>query len=75
MADLPPYRTPRWVKIAGIIAIVLVLLIGIILATGIGGEHGPGRHMPSGDAGHTPPSSIIVDHTPPIDHGVQRRWL
>jgi hypothetical protein len=55
MADLPPYKTPRWVKIVGIIALVLVLLIGIIMVTGIGGEHGPGRHIPGGN---TRPSSV-----------------
>jgi len=65
MADLPLYRdsredtgikpgTPRWVKVFGIIVIVLVLLVGIIMFTGLGGEHGPGRHMPGGD---TRPSS------------------
>ncbi len=43
--------TPRWVKVFGIIALVLVLLVGIMLLTGVGGEHGPGRHMQSG--GHT----------------------
>jgi hypothetical protein len=82
MADLPPYRTPRWVKIVGIIALVLVLLVGILLLTGVGGPHGPGRHMPSGGAGgHTPPSSVIADrtpsggpggHTPPLAHGVHQ---
>lgn len=49
MADLPPYRTPRWVKIVGITALVLVLLVGVMLLTGMGGNHGPGRHLrPSG---------------------------
>ncbi len=59
MANLPPYpdptgdtgvgpdrsdtRTPRWVKVFGIIAIVLVLLFIIMLLTG-GGGHGPGMH-------------------------------
>ena len=77
MADLPPYRDigddtgvrpgiPRWVMVFGIIVIVLVLLAGIIMFTGIGGPHGPGRHMPSGDAGgQTPPASVIEDYTPP----------
>ena len=75
MADLPPYRNPsddtgvgpgipRWVKVFGIIVIVLVLLVGIIMFTGIGGQHGPGRHMPSGGAGgQTLPSSVIEDYT------------
>lgn len=50
--------TPRWVKVFGIIAIVVVLLIGFILFTGLGGPHGPQRHAPSGDAGgYTPPFS------------------
>ena len=77
MADLPPYRdssddtgvrpaTPRWVKVFGIIVIILVLLGGIIMFTGIGGQHGPGRHMPSGGSGgQIPPSSVIKDYTPP----------
>ncbi len=39
-----PPSTPRWVKVFGIIALVLGLLVGIMLLTG--GEHGPGRHLP-----------------------------
>ncbi len=35
-------RMPSWVKVFGIIGIVLVLLILVALLTG----HGPGRHMP-----------------------------
>ncbi len=62
--DLPPYPgTPRWVKVFGIIGIVLVLLVVIIMFIGVGGEHGPGRHIPSGGAG---------GHTPAIEHGVQQ---
>ena len=64
MADRPPYPgTPRWVKVFGIIILVLVLLVVIIVFTGVGGEHGPGRHAPSGDTG---------GDTPPIEHGVQQ---
>lgn len=46
--------TPRWVKVFGIIAIVLVLLFVTLLLSGRG--HGPRRHLPSGDgpAGHAP---------------------
>ena len=40
-------RTPRWVKVFGIVALVLVLLVVIMMFIG-GGNHGPGRHMPSG---------------------------
>ena len=76
MADLPPYRDPsddtsvrpgipRWVKVFGIIVIVLVLLVGIIMVTGIGGQHGPGRHIPSGGSGgQIAPSNVIEDYTP-----------
>lgn len=79
MADLPPYTTPRWVKIAGIIALVLVLLLAILHLTGVG-NLGPGRHMPSGDAGRAPRSSLVVDHTsggagrltPSVVHAVQQ---
>lgn len=45
-----PSGTPRWVKISGIIALVLILLFVIMMLVG-GGNHGPGRHVPSGDAG------------------------
>ncbi|MBA2759561.1 MAG: hypothetical protein H0U38_07705 [Chloroflexia bacterium] len=56
--------TPRWVKVFGIIALVVVLLIAALMLTGGsgGGGHGPGRHAPSGD---TPSTSVIEDHTPP----------
>lgn len=66
MPDSPPYPgTPLWVKVLGIIALVLVLLFVVSHLTG-GGSHGPSRHMPSGDAGgHTPPSSVT-------EHGVQQ---
>ncbi len=48
--------TPRWVKASGIVVLVFVLLVVVIMATGVGGRHGPGRHMRSGGAGgHTPP--------------------
>lgn len=60
--DRPP-TTPRWVKVSGLIVIVLLLLYGILELIGVGGDHGPGRHgrhTPSGE--QTTPSG---DHTPP----------
>lgn len=55
IANRPP-KTPRWVKVFGIIAIVVVLLFVAMMV--IGGEHGPGRH--SGDAGsQVAPSSVV----------------
>ena len=59
--DTPP-GMPRWVKVSGIITLVLVLLLVVVMVAG-GGRHGPGRHMPSGSPG---------GHTAPIQHGVQR---
>lgn len=53
MADREPTTsTPRWVKVVGLIAVVLLLLLGIIMLAG--GEHGPGRHTPSA-GGHSLP--------------------
>lgn len=43
-----PPSTPRWVKVFGIIVIVLVLLVVGLMIFG-GGEHGPSRHTPGGD--------------------------
>ena len=57
-----PTSTPRWVKVFGIVALVLVLLF-VILLLADAGRHGPGRHTQSGDPGR---------HTSPIEHGVQQ---
>jgi ABC-type transporter Mla subunit MlaD len=49
MADPPRYpdtethTTPRWVKVFGIIALIVVLLFVVMLFAP--GSHGPGRHM------------------------------
>jgi hypothetical protein len=60
-------KTPRWVKALGLAAVVVVALFVILQLTGLGGEHGPGRHTPGGGAnttvetpgGHTgPPSGV-----------------
>jgi hypothetical protein len=57
MADPPPYSTPRWVKIFALIAVILVLLALITMIL-VGGDHGPGRHMPPGGAGN-PPVTLV----------------
>lgn len=50
-----PAGTPRWVKVSGVIAIVVGVLVVLMLTGPIGaGAHGPGRHLPSGG---TPSSS------------------
>ena len=66
MANRPPYPgTPRWVKVFGIIFIVVVLLV--VARIFIGGEHGPSRHTPAGDAGSQVSSSSVAaeDRVPP----------
>jgi hypothetical protein len=35
---------PRWVKVFAAIALLLLVLFVLLLVTGRGGEHGPGRH-------------------------------
>jgi hypothetical protein len=39
------------VKVFGITLLILVLLMTIMMLTGVGGQHGPGRHLHSGGAG------------------------
>jgi hypothetical protein len=52
MADLPPYPgTPRWVKVSAMVAAAIVVLIAFVIVTGVGGPHGPARHMQSSNAG------------------------
>lgn len=41
--------TPRWVKVFGIVAVVVAVLVVVLVVAGRGG-HGPGRHAPDGDA-------------------------
>jgi hypothetical protein len=38
-----PPSMPRWVKVFGIVVIVLIVIVVIGLL--IGGNHGPGRHL------------------------------
>ena len=70
------YRTPRWVKIFGIVALIVILLVVVVLVTGIGGEHGPGRHVPSGNVGGDSPAiepevqgDSLGGHIPPVEYG------
>ena len=47
MADRPsPAGTPRWVKVFGIAALVVIVLFVVLLL--VGGPHNPGRHMDAG---------------------------
>jgi hypothetical protein len=73
-----PTSTPRWVKVLGIVAIVLILLFVILHLTGNnlgcpppGGHTPPGcpANTPSGDAGDT--RFVTLVDTPPVEDGVQ----
>jgi hypothetical protein len=51
----PPAGTPRWVKVFGLIALVVLVLFVVVLLVG-GGKHGPGRHSgPPPGITHTQP--------------------
>jgi hypothetical protein len=59
--DTQTAGTPRWVKVFGIIALIVVLLVVVMLIVGRGG-HGPGRHALGGDgsgAAPDPPSDVV----------------
>lgn len=61
-----PTGTPRWAKVAGIIALVLVLLFLVLELTGLRGGHGPGRHTPGADTSraHTGPPAGVTHSQP-----------
>lgn len=63
--DAETAGTPRWVKVFGIIALVVIVLVVVMLIAGRGG-HGPGRHSPGGDGsgGQTGPPPGVT-HTEP----------
>lgn len=44
---------PRWVKVFGAIALVAIALFVVVTIAG-GGDHGPGRHLPSIDRHEAP---------------------
>ena len=59
-ADRGPTGPPRWVKVSGVIALILVVLVLILLLAG--GNHGPGRHQLSRGHGGPPPSVATAIH-------------
>ena len=42
--------TPGWVKAIGLVILVVALLAAFVVATGLGGPHGPQRHGASASA-------------------------
>lgn len=75
--------TPRWVKVAGALALIAVVALVIMVVAG-GGEHGPARHSSSGAGQQAQPGGQVANgvsesripsgggaagHTPPAgDH-------
>ena len=58
-SETPP-RMPRWVRMTLIVVGVLVVLFVVLRLTGVGGEHGPGRHL----SGLGAPSVAVVVSAP-----------
>lgn len=44
---------PQWVKVFAVVTVGLVLLVVAVMALS-GGDHGPGRHLPSTGVTHSP---------------------
>lgn len=59
--------TPRWVKLFGLLALALVVLLVVALIV-VGGDHGPGRHS---GRGVPPPAGVADDsgHVSPLGAG------
>lgn len=69
-----PPGVPGWVKVFGIVALVLVVLVAILIVTGIGGEHGPGRHLSAGNSGGNTPTGSRGGGIPPEAEPVRARF-
>src|SRR3954469_21180232 len=51
-----PPGVPRWVKVLAVGALLVILIVGVVVLTGVGGQHGPGRHIASTG---NPPSAVL----------------
>lgn len=61
--------TPRWVKVFGVVGLIVVGLIVFMVVAGSGGaggegQHGPGRHAPGSDVG-APTGEVTENQAPP----------
>jgi hypothetical protein len=59
--------TPRWVKIAGVIALLVLVMLVVALLSG--GKHGPGRH--AGNTGARP--ALAFGATTLVEHPARAR--
>jgi ABC-type transporter Mla subunit MlaD len=57
--DSESHATRRWVRVVGIVALVVVLLVAVMLLVGGRGGHGPRRHL---GGGATPASGVTGYH-------------
>lgn len=56
------YSTPRWVKVFGMIALVIIALILVLMLMRGPGGHGPARHRSGGGAAVQPhPAGAVAD--------------
>ena len=44
-SDTSPPGMPRWVRVSLLVVAAAVLILVSLMVTGVGGEHGPGRHQ------------------------------
>lgn len=56
-----PPGIPRWLKMSGIIVLVVILLV-VIIQLVVGGQHGPGLHTSSGADGDSTTISLTLAH-------------
>jgi hypothetical protein len=67
-----PPGVPRWVKVTGVVVLLLVAILVVSKFAGV--EHGPGRHsgsddspgqtQPAGTGGHTGPPPGVTHGSP-----------
>jgi hypothetical protein len=58
-ADLTPPKTPRWVKVLAIAAVIFILIFVFLKFAGIG-NHGPGRHLRHSTVPLSPIEAVLL---------------
>ncbi len=58
-----PSGMPRWVKVIGLVVLVVALVLGAVLLLG-GGEHGPARHTSAGSTGGIASATALTTAAP-----------